>query len=157
VGSQVCINYNEPGWYFHYEYHCFSCGSHLVAISSSNGALIGQLTALSEERYDTEPTWAANGALAFTRRKSGQSSIYAILSPGAPPNRVTTGNADRSPDFAPNSSQIVFSHGGDSIGLVGPSGGAVTLLPVPVSEEGEGYMSSPVFSPSGSRIAFHRT
>jgi Tol biopolymer transport system component len=156
-GSQECIDYAEPGWYFHYEYQCLGCGSHLVAVSSANGAPVAQLTAPSDQRYDTEPTWGTNGKLAFTRRKSGGSSIYEIVTPGAGPGRLTSGYADRSPDFSPDGSQVVFSHGGDGIGLVAAAGGAVTLIPVPTSEEGEGYMSSPVFSPSGSRIAFHRT
>ncbi len=106
---------------------------------------------------DTKPSYSANGKVAFARAGKGGSSIYVLDSPGAAPRRVTTGQSDRTPDFSPDSAQIVFSHGYADLGVVGVGGGTVQLLPVPAPPEGTGgYVNSPVFSPDGSHVAFRR-
>ena len=152
-----CIGFGEPGAYNNFEFHCIACGSHIIAINSINGSVIGELTPIINEREDFEPAYSAGGALAFVRWAPGGSSIFVIGSPGAPPSRVTGARFDSDPDFSPDGSKIVFSHRGEDIGLVGVGGGAVTILPVPApSENAESYVSGPSFSPDGSRIVFHR-
>jgi WD40-like Beta Propeller Repeat len=157
LNEQTCLGFGDPNAYFNYEYSCDACGSHLISIDSQTGAQIEALTSLVGERRDTKPTYSANGKIAFARSGKGGSSIFVIDSPGAAPRRVTTGQSDRSPDFSPDSSKIVFSHGYAEIGLVGVGGGVVQLLPVPAPPEGAGgYVNSPAFSPDGSRIVLRR-
>jgi WD40 repeat protein len=152
-----CIGFSEPGTYYNFEYHCITCGSRLTAINSVTGSPAGELTPLVNGRSDSEPTYSANGKIAFARRVSGTSSIYVIDSPGAAPLRATTGQSDRAPDFSPDSSRIIFDHGGYDIGLTGAGGGSVALLPLPALPEGtSGYTRFPAFSPDGLRIVFGR-
>jgi dipeptidyl aminopeptidase/acylaminoacyl peptidase len=140
-----------------FERECADCGAHLVAIDSQTGARIAALTALHGERRDTKPAYSASGEIAFARSGGGNSSIFVIDSPGAAPQQVTNGRADRAPDFSPDGSQIAFSHGYEDIGVVGAGGGAVQLVPIPAPSNGwGGYVNSPVFSPDGTRIAFRR-
>ena len=157
VGQQQCISFPDPDAYFDYEYSCSACGAHLISIDSSTGAPIEALTALVGDRRDTKPAYSADGKVAFARAGQGGSSIFVLDAPGAAPRRVTNGQSDRAPDFSPDSSRIVFSHGYADIGLVGVGGGTVQLLPVPGPPESSGgYVNSPVFSADGSRIAFRR-
>lgn len=156
-GQQQCIPYPDPGAYFDYKYSCNSCGSHLISIDSATGVPIEALTALVDDLRDTKPTYSADGKIAFARASQGGSSIFVLDAPGATPRRVTNGQSDRAPDFSPDSSKIVFSHGYADIGLVGVGGGVVQLLPVPAPAEAFGsYVNSPAFSPDGSRIALRR-
>ncbi len=155
--QQQCILFPDSDSYFNYEYSCNSCGSRLISINSSTGAPIEALTALVADRRDTKPAYSADGKIAFARAGQGGSSIFVLDAPGAAPRRVTNGQSDRTPDFSPDSTKIVFSHGYADIGLVGVGGGAVQLLPVPGPPEGSGgYVNSPVFSADGSRIALRR-
>jgi Tol biopolymer transport system component len=158
LNEQTCLGFGNPNAYFNYEYNCDTCGSRLIAISSQTGARIEALTSLVGERRDTKPTYSSNGGIAFSRHsEKGGSSIFVIDSPGAAPRRVTTGQSDRAPDFSPDGTKIVFSHGYTDIGVVGVGGGAVQLLPVPAPQEGTGgYVNSPAFSPDGSRIVLRR-
>lgn len=157
VNELTCIGWSSPDSYFNYEGDCDSCGSHLVSINSSTGAQIEALTSLGGERRDTKPTYSVDGKIAFARSAEGNSSIFVIDSPGSAPRRVTNGKSDRTPDFSPDGSQIVFSHAYVDIGVVGVGGGLVQLLPVPAPTVGwSGYVNSPAFSPDGSRIAFRR-
>ncbi len=157
LNDEECIPFGQPGWYVNFEYHCFACGGRLVEINSVTGAMTAELTPVVGERWDSEPAYSANGKIAFARRASGSTSIYVINSPGASPVRVTNGQSDRSPDFSPDSSQIVFDHGSYDIGLVGAGGGPVSLLPLPaLPEETGGFTSFPAFSPDGSRVVFTR-
>ncbi len=158
LNEQTCLGFGNPNSYFNYEYSCVVCGSHLISIDSQTGAQIEALTSLVGERRDAKPTYSANGKIAFSREgDKGGSSIFVIDAPGAAPRRVTTGQSDRAPDFSPDSSKIVFSHGYADIGQVGVGGGAVQLLPVPAPPEGAGgYVNSPAFSPDGSRIVLRR-
>lgn len=157
VGDQQCIQYPDPDAYLNYEYNCNACGAHLISINAVTGAPIESLTPLLEERRDTKPSYSADGKIAFARASQGASSIFVIDSPGAAPRRVTNGQSDRTPDFSPDSSKIVFSHDYSDIGLVGVGGGTVQLLPVPAPPEGHGgYVNSPAFSPDGSHIALRR-
>ncbi len=157
LNEQTCLGFGNPDAYFNYEYSCNLCGSHLVSIDSRTGDQVGALTSLVGDRRDTKPAYSADGKIAFSRGGPGGSSIYVIDAPGAAPRRVTTGQSDRAPDFSPDSSKIVFSHGYAEIGMVGVGGGVVQLLPVPPLPEGfGGYVNSPAFSPDGSRIVLRR-
>lgn len=157
VGSQQCLGFPDPNAYFNYEYSCNACGAHLISINASTGAVIEALTALVGERRDTKPSYSADGKIAFARANQGASSIFVLDAPGAAPRRVTSGQSDRTPDFSPDASKIVFSHGYSDVGVVGVGGGAVQLLPVPAPPEGTGgYVNTPVFSPDGSHIALRR-
>ena len=123
----------------------------------ATGAPIETLTALVGDRRDTKLAYSADGKIAFARASQGGSSIYVLDAPGAAPRRVTNGQSDRAPDFSPDSSKIVFSHGYADIALVGVGGGSVQLLSLPSSPDGFcGYVNSPVFSADGSRIALRR-
>lgn len=157
LNEQTCLGFGDPNAYFNYEYDCDTCGAHLVSIDSQTGDQITALTSLVGDRRDTKPAYSADGKIAFSRIGQGGSSIFVVDSPGAAPRRVTTGQSDRAPDFSPDSSQIVFSHGYAEVGLVGVGGGVVQLLPVPPLPEGSGgYVNSPAFSPDGSRIVLRR-
>jgi hypothetical protein len=155
--QQQCLLFPNPNSYFNYEYSCDACGAHLISIGSATGAPIETLTALVGDRLDTKPAYSADGRIAFARASQGGSSIFVLDAPGAAPRRVTNGQSDRAPDFSPDSSKIVFSHGYEDIGLVGVGGGTVQLLSVPSPPDGfGGYVNSPVFSADGSRIALRR-
>ena len=157
LNEQTCLGFGDPDAYFNYEFSCNACGSHLISISSATGARIEAVTPLVGERRDTKPAYSADGKIAFSRAGQGGSSIFVIDAPGATPRRVTSGQSDRAPDFSPDSSKIVFSHGYADIGLVGIGGGGVQLLPVPAPPEPlGGYVNSPAFSPDGSRIVLRR-
>ena len=156
ANEQTCLGWGNPNAYFNYENECTLCGSHLVSIDSSTGARIEALTSLGGERRDIKPSYSASGKIAFARNNEGNTSIFVIDSPGSAPRRVTNGQSDRSPDFSPDGSRIVFSHAYADIGLVGVGGGAVQLVPIPAPEGSGGYVNDPVFSPDGSRIAFRR-
>lgn len=157
LDEQTCLGFGNPDAYFNYEYNCNACGSHLISISSSTGAPAGTLTPLVGDLRDTKPTYSSDGKIAFSRGSQGGSSIFVIDGAGASPRRVTTGQSDRAPDFSPDGSKIVFSHGYEDIGLVGVGGGVVQLLPVPGPPQGSGgYVNSPAFSPDGTRIVLRR-
>lgn len=157
LNDQQCFLFPSPNTYFNYEYSCDACGSHLISISAVTGARLGALTELDGIHRDTKPSYSADGKIAFSRASQGTSSIFALDAPGASPRRVTSGQSDYAPDFSPDASKIVFSHGYADIGVVGVGGGTVQLLPVPAPPEGSGgYVNSPVFSPDGSHVAFRR-
>ena len=155
--DEQCLSFPDPDAYFNYEYSCNACGAHLISVNSVTGAGIEAMTPLVGNLRDTKPSYSANGKIAFARVNQGTSSIFVLDAPGAAPRRVTNGQSDRAPDFSPDASKIVFSHGYSDIGVVGVGGGAVQLLPVPAPPEGTGgYVNSPVFSPDGSHIALRR-
>ncbi len=157
LNDHQCVLFPDPNTYFNYEYSCNACGAHLISVSSTTGVRLEALTELVGNRRDTKPSYSADGRIAFARGAQGGSSIFVLDAPGAAPRRVTSGQSDRTPDFSPDSSKIVFSHGYADIGVVGVGGGTVQLLPVPAPPEGSGgYVNSPVFSPDGSHIALRR-
>jgi len=156
IHDHQCI-FSNPDAYFDFESKCVDCGTQIVAIDSVTGARSADLTPLIAGRDDSEPTYAPDGKLAFVRWVPGGSSIFVMDSPGAAPRRVTQSPGTRAPDFSPDSSRIVFVHGGSDVGLVGVGGGAVTLLPVPAPATAYGsYVGAPAFSPDGSRVVFRR-
>ncbi len=149
---------STEGSYFNYEEECAGCVSHIVTISSTTGAPTGEVTPPSSTNEDYGPTYAANGAIAFSRWSGPHSMIYMVSSPGAAPVAVTSGPTDYAPNFSPDGSKIVFEHGSREIGVVGSGGGPVTLLqalPLPPGTTNS-YVSSPAFSPDGSKVVFER-
>jgi len=169
--GQECLNYGYGGYggygggggYFHSEAKCTGCTSHIVTLSSSTGAVTGEVTPASSSSTveDFSPAYAPDGKLAFARWSYGGSSgIYVVNSPGATPSRVTSGSFDHTPDFSPDSSRIVFVRGHE-FGLVGAGGGPVALLaalPLPAgAQQNHTSLESPAFSPDGSRLTFART
>jgi hypothetical protein len=156
VGDEECLDYGEEGAYFDYEGKCNDCGSNVVAIDSTSGAVVGELTPNLYFYEDYDPAYSADGKLAFTRWGGITArTIFATPTPGAPPVEVATGGE---PDFSPDGSRIVFSRGGGEIGIVGAGGGPVSILAPPLPPGTvHSEISSPVFSPDGSRIAFQRS
>jgi Tol biopolymer transport system component len=160
LNDSECISSygSTEGSYFDYEEECAGCTSHIVTISAASGALTGDVTPPSTTNEDYGPTYAANGALAFSRWSGSSSAIYVVSSPGAAAVQVTAGPRDSAPNFSPDGSRIVFEHGNREVGVVGAGGGPVTLLsalPLPAGTTSS-YVSSPAFSPDGSRIVFER-
>lgn len=156
--GQECIKYSDPGAYFNSDFECIGCMSQIVTISSASGAQTGELTPPSSDAYYWGPTYSADGKLAFAgSTKPAGSAIFLVNTPGAAPTQLTSGFSDSAPNFSPDGSRIVFTHGGGEIGLIGVGGGPVTLLPVP-NPPGAfgGYVETPAFSPDGSRIVFGR-
>ncbi len=150
---------STEGSYFNYEEECSGCVSHIVTISSTSGAVTGEVTPPSSTNEDYGPTYAANGALAFSRWSSSHSMIYVVSSPGAAAVPVTSGPYDSGPNFSPDGSRIAFEHDGREIGVVGVGGGPVSLLPTLPLPPGatKSYAVSPAFSPDGSKIVFERS
>ncbi len=158
VGDEECIGYEEPGSFFDYEFDCTGCATHLVTLNSASGAKTGDLTPPTPSQDDYDPTYSADGKLAYTHASPGAEgrTIFATASPGGPSVKVASNGAE--PDFSPDGSRIVFVHEFKDLALVGAGGGAVTLLPVPLAPgAAHSEVGSPVFSPDGTRIAFQRT
>lgn len=157
--DEDCIDYSDPGAYFDYDYECGECHEHLVTVNSTTGALISQVTPKTTNVNDFDQTVAADGKIAFRRgtSSSATSGIFVINSPGAAPVQLTSGYGDRSPDFSPDGTKIVFDRGGNEFGVMASTGGAVTLVTPPPAPAG-GYASSysPAFSPDGTQLIFNR-
>jgi WD40 repeat protein len=156
--DEECISGYEGGHYF-YDEECIACNSHIITVSSSSGAQIAEVVPASNSHYDFEPTFSAEGKIAFGRWSdfSGKVEIYLVNSPGAAPVQVTNGPYDYAPDFSPDGSRIAFNRDGGEIGIVSVGGGPLTVLsvPNPVGVK-HGYVESVAFSPDGSKIALAR-
>lgn len=160
-GDTECLNYGEEGSYFRYNSECHECFEHIVTISSSTGAVTAQVTPKTANVSDFSPAVAANGKIAFGRNVRGSaagSGIFVVNSPGAAPTQLTSGYGNYGPDFSPDSSKIIFSHGEREFGVIGVGGGPITVitLPPPPAETNE-YVSSPRYSPDGTQIVFYRS
>jgi Tol biopolymer transport system component len=160
-GDTECLNYTEKGSYFHYNSECQECFEHIVTISSSTGAVTSQVTPKAENVSDFSPAVAAIGKIAFVRNTRGSSAgsgIFVVNSPGAAPTQLTSGRGNYGPDFSPDSSKIIFTHGAREFGVIGAGGGPITLItmPPPPAETFE-YLAYPRYSPDGTQIVFYRS
>lgn len=157
--SQECLASSNPDAYLGYGQEC-KCGSRIIEASSKDGGQATEITPVESETQFRDPTFSANGALAYARSSPSTpgSAIFAIAGTGAAPRQITNGPSDYAPDFSPNGSRIVFEHGEGDLGLVGTAGGLLTILPLsnPPGSYG-GQVESPVFSPDGLRIALGRS
>lgn len=154
-GDEECIPSYETGSYFDYDYDCVNCASQILAISSTSGAVVAEVTPPSNQDYYWGPTFAADGKFAFSRylRSSSSSVIFLASSMGAPATQLTSGPHDSAPDFSPDGTRIVFSHGNGELGVIGAGGGPISILTPPkAAPPAESYIGQPAFSPDGSKI-----
>lgn len=113
----------------------------------------------------TSPTWSPSGQRLAVVRRSG---IWLVRRDGRNPRRLT-GYLPDSPglDWSPDGSRIAFSYDStidSTIVTVSVGGGRLTTIPIPtttVEPAPGGYcdediLSSPTWSPEGSRLAFQR-
>ena len=160
-GETECLNYAEKGSYFHYNSECHECSEHIVMISSTTGAVTAQVTPKVENTYEYSPAVAANGKLAFARyvrSSAAGSGIFVVNSPGAAPTQLTSGYENYGPDFSPDSSKIIFSHGEREFGVIGVGGGPIALIALAAPPAGTfESVGSPRYSPDGTQIAFVRS
>jgi WD40-like Beta Propeller Repeat len=160
-GDTECIGYSGEGAYFDYNFECHECFQHIVTISSTTGAVTSQVTPKTEAASDFSPAVSADGKIAFVRDASGSASgsgIFVVNSPGAAPTQLTSGYGNYGPDFSPDSSRIIFSHGQREFGVIGVGGGPIALITLPPPPAGSyEYVDSPKYSPDGSQIVFYRS
>lgn len=151
--------YNPPG-----ETQCVGCTEPIVEIDAATGVVLGDLTAPSNAHLDSNPTYAANGEIAFERAEPDtlqtpgaieESTIYTLAADGAA-TEVSLGPFDRHPDFSPAGDEIVFAKElEEELGFV--TGGTVTSEPIEGAQGAVAtYVSSPIFSPDGEEILFTR-
>jgi len=162
-GDLECIGYGygEESAYFNYNFECHDCFEHIVTISSTTGAVTSEVTPKVEDVSDFTPAVAADGKIAFARfaqSSPGQSGIFVVNSPGAPPMQLTSSYGNYSPDFSPDSSKVIFSRGEREFGIVGVGGGPIALINMPpLPEKTYEYIDNPTYSPDGTQIAFFRS
>lgn len=157
--GEECLADSDPDAYIDRRTEC-KCKPRIIEVKSDDGKLT-QVIALAEgETQFQAPTFSASGALAYARMSPSTpgSAIFVIRPSGSPPMQITSGPNDYAPDFSPNGLRIVFSHGKSDLGLVGVSGGLLTILPIanPPGSDGS-LVEAPVFSPDELRIAFERS
>jgi Tol biopolymer transport system component len=108
---------------------------------------------------DMGPVWSPRGDLiAFWRQGAsgaeGESGMYVVSSSGGEPRRVVADRTAREPSWSPIGSALAYVSGraGGLVGVVNVDGSGRQTL----SGTLEGQLSSPMWSPDGTRIAFHR-
>lgn len=157
--GQECLVEGDPDSYFDHRFEC-ECKSQIIEAKSEDGGSIKKITPAESGVQFRTPAFSANGALAYVRSSPSTpgSAIFVIRPAGTSPKQITSGPHDYAPDFSPNGVRLVFSHGRSDLGLVGATGGLLTILPIanPAGSEGS-LVESPVFSPDESRIAFGRS
>jgi WD40-like Beta Propeller Repeat len=157
--GEECLADSDPDAYVDRWVEC-KCKSQIIEVKSDDGNSTQAIASAEGETQFQAPTFSAGGALAYVRTSPSTpgSAIFVIRSPGAPPTQITSGPDDYAPDFSPNGLRVVFSHGKSDLGLVGVSGGLLTILPIANPPGSDATLvESPVFSPDELRIAFERS
>jgi hypothetical protein len=124
-----------------------------IAVMNADGT--SQVNLTNGIGRNASPAWSPDGSrLAFTsNRDSELPQLFTMRSDGSDVTRVTDGSA-LYPAWAPAGDRIAFSGQSDGKGgifLIRPDGTDLVRLTTAIL-----YDYSPVWSPDGTRIAFHR-
>jgi Tol biopolymer transport system component len=156
--SSECIPSEEPGSFEGPgdSSGCIECREHIIALDATTGTPTADLTPATEQG-DSEPAYSVDGKLAFVREDFENNEVMVVPSPGTEPMTVLSGASFRNPDFSPDGSTLVVAQRRNHLKLLPALGGAVVEVPV-TAVPGADYeeLDNPVFSPDGTRIAFHR-
>ena len=130
--------------------------SHIWTIGTDGSKLhrVTRFKQASEDDFESQPAWSANGRwIAFRRERKFRHEIWITDANGKHPRRLshTDGHAE-APDWSPDSSRIVFVNSSTgSLMTVTRRGSQRVLLP-----GGAFSAIDPAWSPNGRRIVFTR-
>lgn len=124
----------------------------LIKNSSGLGGAI-QLTELSDITASSRVSWAPNGKKILYNDSDGQ--VYTIWPDGSHRAVISDGDSYQAA-WSPDGNSIVFleDFSGEYISISSRDG---TVTQIPLSLEGYSNIQNPVFSPSGTAIAFTAT
>jgi Tol biopolymer transport system component len=124
-----------------------------VYVMNADGT--GQTRLTTDAGTDWEPTWSADGRIAFSSTRAGNADIYVMNADGTGQTPLTRGlTGDSEPDWSPDGTKIAFVvnlDGNKEIFVMNADGNAQTRL---TKFSGADY--SPTWSPDGTKIAFTR-
>lgn len=152
-----CIEEGEPGYYRDIEYGAGGEAAKVIKLAASNGAVLGDLTALLPGSVENVAA-AVDGRLALTYESPSDDGyyIYQVPSGGGAPAKVPGVPVySYAPDYSPDGMTIVYEHDA-RVEFIPAAGGVPRPLDLPLPANAD-YQSAgePVFSPDGKKIAFY--